>query len=74
MSDAAAPPPEPSDHEQTYDRGRARTLEALLVTLADRIKTLEGEGALLRQAQRRAAPEQTRRERPSCGGRGGRSR
>lgn len=37
--------PEP---EQTYDRDRARNLEALLVTLAERILALQGEGALLR--------------------------
>ena len=47
---SATPPPEPSDHEQTYDRGRAHALAALLVALADRIKTLEGEGVLLRHA------------------------
>ena len=41
--------PEP---EQTYDRDRARNLEALLVTLAERILALrgEGEGTLLRHA------------------------
>jgi hypothetical protein len=33
--------------EQTYDDGRARNLEALLVQLAARIKELEREGALL---------------------------
>lgn len=39
--------PEP---EQTYDRDRARNLEALLVSLAERILALQGEGALLRHA------------------------
>jgi hypothetical protein len=39
-----------SDSDQTYNAARARTLEALLVALADRITTLHGEGALLRHA------------------------
>ena len=38
------------EQEQTYDDGRARNLEALLRTLADRIKELDGEGRLLEQA------------------------
>ena len=33
--------------EQTYDDGRARNLEALLVTLASRIRELKEQGALL---------------------------
>ena len=33
--------------EQTYDDGRARTLEQLLRTLADRIRELDAEGRLL---------------------------
>jgi hypothetical protein len=36
--------------EQTYDDGRARNLEQLLRTLADRIRDLDGRGELLRQA------------------------
>ena len=39
--------PEPA---QTYDAPRARTLEALLVALADRIHTLQADGVLLRHA------------------------
>ena len=39
--------PEP---EQTYDEGRARNLEALLVALAERITDLHARGLLLRQA------------------------
>lgn len=39
-----------SEPEQTYDRARAQNLEALLVSLAERIQTLAGEGALLRHA------------------------
>lgn len=39
-----------SDPEQTYDRARARNLEALLATLAERIQALQAEGALLRHA------------------------
>jgi hypothetical protein len=34
--------------DQTYDDGRARNLEALLVTLASRIQELKEQGALLR--------------------------
>ena len=34
--------------EQTYDDGRARNLEALLVSLAGRIQELQAQGALLR--------------------------
>ena len=33
--------------EQTYDDGRARNLEALLVSLAARIQELQSQGALL---------------------------
>lgn len=33
--------------EQTYDDGRARTLEQLLRTLAERIRELDAEGKLL---------------------------
>jgi hypothetical protein len=33
--------------DQTYDDGRARTLEALLRTLADRIRELDSQGRLL---------------------------
>ncbi|MFL5575945.1 MAG: hypothetical protein ACJ79S_08265 [Gemmatimonadaceae bacterium] len=36
--------------EQTYDDGRARNLEALLVALARRIQELEKRGELLRHA------------------------
>lgn len=36
--------------DQTYDAGRARTLEALLVALAQRIIELNGRGELLRHA------------------------
>ena len=36
--------------DQTYDDGRARNLEALLVNLANRITELHGQGALLRHA------------------------
>jgi hypothetical protein len=36
--------------DQTYDDGRARNLEALLRALAERIRELDGEGALLRHA------------------------
>ena|SRR5918912_71297 len=36
--------------EQTYDEGRARNLEALLVSLARRILELEGRGELLKHA------------------------
>ena len=36
--------------DQTYDDGRARNLEALLVNLAKRITELHGQGALLRHA------------------------
>lgn len=39
-----------SDSDQTYDAGRARNLEAMLVALAERIRTLHGEGTLLRHA------------------------
>ena len=39
-----------AEQEQTYDDGRARNLEALLRTLADRIRELDGEGRLLEQA------------------------
>ena len=39
--------PEP---EQTYDDGRARNLEALLVALAERIGDLHARGVLLRHA------------------------
>jgi hypothetical protein len=39
-----------SDQEQTYDRDRARTLEALLVTMAERIQALRAEGTLLLHA------------------------
>ena len=34
--------------DQTYDDGRARNLEALLVTLASRIQELKEKGVLLR--------------------------
>lgn len=36
--------------DQTYDDGRARNLEALLVALARRIQELEARGELLRHA------------------------
>ena len=36
--------------EQTYDHGRARNLEQMLRTLAERIRELDREGALLRHA------------------------
>ena len=36
--------------DQTYDDGRARNLEQLLRTLADRIRDLDGRGELLRHA------------------------
>jgi hypothetical protein len=36
--------------EQTYDEGRARNLEAMLVALARRIAELEGRGELLQHA------------------------
>lgn len=39
-----------SEPEQTYDPQRARNLEALLATLAERILTLKAEGRLLRHA------------------------
>ena len=39
-----------SDPEQTYNRDRARTLEALLVTLAERIQVLRAAGTLLLHA------------------------
>lgn len=39
-----------SDSDQTYDGGRARTLQALLVALAERILALNAEGTLLRHA------------------------
>ena len=38
------------EQEQTYDEGRARNLEALLVALAERITELHGRGELLRNA------------------------
>lgn len=38
------------EQEQTYDDGRARNLEALLVALAQRITELHANGQLLRQA------------------------
>jgi hypothetical protein len=37
-------------HEQTYDRDRARNLEAMLLALADRIRELGAQGVLLRHA------------------------
>jgi hypothetical protein len=37
-------------NDQTYDRARARNLEALLVALAQRITELQAEGTLLRHA------------------------
>jgi hypothetical protein len=39
-----------SEQEQTYDEGRARNLEALLRTLAERIRELDAQGRLLEQA------------------------
>jgi hypothetical protein len=39
-----------SEPDQTYDEGRARNLEALLVALADRIIELRDRGMLLRHA------------------------
>ena len=36
--------------DQTYDEGRARNLEALLRALAERIRELDSEGALLQHA------------------------
>lgn len=39
-----------SDSDQTYDAARARNLEALLVALAERIRTLHEGGTLLRHA------------------------
>jgi hypothetical protein len=39
-----------SQPEQTYDEGRARNLEALLVALAARITELSARGELLRHA------------------------
>src|SRR5215208_336341 len=36
--------------EQTYDEGRARNLEAMLVALAQRILELQGRGDLLKHA------------------------
>src|ERR1051325_6002717 len=39
-----------AEQEQTYDDGRARNLEALLRTLAERIRELDGQGRLLEQA------------------------
>jgi hypothetical protein len=36
--------------DQTYDDGRARNLEALLKALAERIRELESQGALLQHA------------------------
>ena len=36
-----------SDPDQTYDDGRARALEQLLRTLAERIRELDARGALL---------------------------
>ena len=38
------------DPEQTYDRARARNLEALLAALAERIETLRADGTLLQHA------------------------
>jgi hypothetical protein len=39
-----------SEQEQTYDDGRARNLDALLVALAERILDLKGRGLLLQNA------------------------
>ena len=36
--------------DQTYDEGRARNLEAMLLALAERIQTLEAQGSLLKHA------------------------
>ena len=36
--------------DQTYDEGRARNLEALLRALAERIRELDAQGALLHHA------------------------
>ena len=36
--------------EQTYDEGRRRNLEALLLALADRIRELHADGTLLQHA------------------------
>jgi hypothetical protein len=36
--------------EETYDEGRRRNLEALLLALAARIQELDGQGALLARA------------------------
>ena len=38
------------EQEQTYDEGRARSLEALLRALAERIAELDARGELLRHA------------------------
>lgn len=43
-------PPRMPEPEQTYDEGRARNLEALLVALAERIQELRAAGTLLRHA------------------------
>jgi hypothetical protein len=39
-----------SEPEQTYNRDRARNLEALLVALAERIQALQASGVLLQHA------------------------
>jgi hypothetical protein len=39
-----------SEQEQTYDEGRARNLERLLMALSDRIRELSAGGALLDNA------------------------
>jgi len=39
-----------SEQDQTYDEGRSRNLESLLVALAERIQDLHGRGLLLRHA------------------------
>jgi hypothetical protein len=39
-----------SEQDQTYDDGRARNLESLLVALAERIQQLHARGLLLRHA------------------------
>jgi hypothetical protein len=39
-----------SQPEETYDEGRARNLEALLRALAERIRELDGQGRLLKEA------------------------
>jgi hypothetical protein len=39
-----------SEPEQTYDRDRARNLEALLVAVAERIQALRADGTLLLHA------------------------